>query len=70
MSYNQPELVKDIHWESSAPRIPYTIETLHVRKEEPKGSAEVLDEEDNYISTHLNYQVRVLRTSRNPFAEI
>ena len=55
MTFNQPELVKDIHWNEPAPQIPYRRETIHLRKEEPKGSAEVMDEEDNYISAQVNY---------------
>ena len=36
-----PELAKDIHWADTVPTIlPYTEETVHYRKEEPKQSAE------------------------------
>ena len=56
MSLTQPELVKDIHWNESAPRIPYTMETLHLRKEEPRGNAELREgEEDNYNLLNYNY---------------
>lgn len=45
-----PELVRDMHWHESPAdetplQIPYTKETSHDRKEEPKGSAEVKAEE-------------------------
>ena len=50
MHTTHPELLKDIHWNETRPLIPYTQETIQDRKEEPKGSAEVLDAEDNYIS--------------------
>ena len=36
-----PELAKDIHWADTVPTIlPYTEETVHYRKEEPKCGAE------------------------------
>ena len=36
-----PELLKDIHWEKTVPDLlPYTEETVHLRKEEPMGGAE------------------------------
>ena len=55
MHHNYPELLKDMHWNESVPiNLPYTEETQHYRKEEPKGSAEQREEEDN------NYQVKSL----------
>ena len=55
MHHNYPELLKDMHWNESVPiKLPYTEETQHYRKEEPKGSAEQREEEDN------NYQVKSL----------
>ena len=55
MHHNDPELLKDMHWNESVPiKLPYTEETQHYRKEEPKGSAEQREEEDN------NYQVKSL----------
>ena len=55
MHPNYPELLKDMHWNESVPiKLPYTEETQHYRKEEPKGSAEQREEEDN------NYQVKSL----------
>ena len=53
MHHNYPELLKDMHWNESVPiNLPYTEETQHYRKEEPKGSAEQREEDDN------NYQVK------------
>ena len=52
MHHNHPELLKDMHWNESVPiNLPYTEETQHYRKEEPKGSAEQREEDDS------NYQV-------------
>lgn len=54
MHHNYPELLKDMHWNESVPiKLPYTEETQHYRQEEPKGSAEQREEEDN------NYQVQI-----------
>ncbi len=47
MHQENPELLKDIHWNQQAPIVmPYTKETEQYRKEEPKGSAEVKAEEE------------------------
>ena len=55
MHHNYPELLKDMHWNESVPiTLPYTEETQHYRKEEPKGSAEQREEDDN------NYQVTIV----------
>ena len=56
MHHNYPELLKDMHWNESVPiTLPYTEETQHYRKEEPKGSAEQREEDDN------NYQVTIVK---------
>jgi len=62
MHHNHPELLKDMHWNESVPiTLPYTEETQHYRKEEPKGSAEQREEEDH------NYQVGATTLSRITF---
>ena len=57
MHHNHPELMKDVYWNQTVPTaLPYTKETTHYRKEEPKGSAENKDEEDIYYSrSQVNY---------------
>ena len=51
MQEENPELLKDIHWGEPVV-LPYTKETDHYRKEEPKGSAEVKEEADNVSNTY------------------
>ncbi len=58
MHSNTPELVKDVYWEKGVPTaLPYTEETAHYRKDEPKGSAENDDENDIYDKSRseVNY---------------
>ena len=53
MIQDYPELLKDIHWNESVPAVmPYTKETEHYRKEEPKGSAEVKEEADSVSASY------------------
>ena len=56
---NQPELIKDVYWNQVVPSaLPYTIETAHYRKDEPRGSAENKDDNDIYYSptkSQINY---------------
>ncbi len=53
MNQDRPELLKDMYFNESVPAVlPYTEETEHYRKEEPKGSAEVKEEADNVSSTY------------------
>lgn len=43
MHEENPELLKDQYWDEVVPKdIPYTIGSEHYRKEEPKGSAEMI----------------------------
>lgn len=54
MHHNYPELLKDVYWNQTVPAVlPYTQETAHYRKDEPKGSAEKKEEEETYYSTSL-----------------
>ena len=49
MHSNSPELVKDVYWNQVIPTaLPYTVETAHYRKDEPKGSAENEEIYNNY----------------------
>ena len=49
---NHPELLKDMHWNIGVPSVlPYTEETAHYRKDEPKGSAENKDDNEIYYSS-------------------
>ncbi|TRY73961.1 hypothetical protein TCAL_11346 [Tigriopus californicus] len=58
-----PELLKDMYFNDPLPpTLPYTKETEHFRKEEPKGSAEVKEEADS--SSMLYYKLDFLH--RNP----
>ena len=42
--------MKDVYWNQTVPTaLPYTQETTHYRKEEPKGSAETKDDNDGDI---------------------
>jgi hypothetical protein len=52
MHHNHPELLKDVYWNQTVPSaLPYTEETAHYRKDEPRGSAEKKGtEEDIYYS--------------------
>jgi hypothetical protein len=46
MNSENPELLKDMHWNKAGHVVlPYTKETEHYRKDEPKGSAEVKEDE-------------------------
>lgn len=56
MHHNHPELMKDVYWNQVIPTaLPYTEETAHYRKDEPKGSAENKDEHEIYYAK--NYPI-------------
>lgn len=66
MHNNSPELLKDVYWNQVIPTaLPYTVETAHYRKEEPKGSAEN-EQEDIYGKTKSenNYPIFKIGTSK------
>ena len=64
MHQDFPELQKDLHWNVSVPAtLPYTQESAHYRKEEPKGSAEVVEEEDNASSFYYRLAFPFNRTA-------
>ena len=52
-----PDLLKDTYWNQVVPSaLPYTIESMHYRKDEPRGSAENKDDNDIYLSkSQINY---------------
>ncbi len=53
MLHEKPQLLKDLYFNDSVPKqLPYTQETKHLRKEEPKGSAEVIEEADAMSGTY------------------
>eukprot|EP00095_Tigriopus_kingsejongensis_P003438 snap_masked-scaffold110_size354795-processed-gene-2.3 protein:Tk03438 transcript:snap_masked-scaffold110_size354795-processed-gene-2.3-mRNA-1 annotation:"bestrophin 23" len=71
MHHEHPELLKDIYFNDPVPpTLPYTKETEHCRKEEPKGSAEVIVETDSNSMTYykLDFMNRNAskRNSRKP----
>jgi len=52
-----PDLLKDTYWNQVVPAaLPYTADTIHYRKDEPRGSAENKDDEQIYLSkSQINY---------------
>ena len=54
MHQENPKLLKDMYFDKKVPEnLPYTKETENYRKDEPKGSAEVKEEQaDNLSSTY------------------
>lgn len=52
-----PDLLKDTYWNQVVPAaLPYTADTIHYRKDEPRGSAENKDDNDIYLSkSQINY---------------
>ena len=67
---NAPELLRDVFWHQVVPpTLPYTEETAHYRKDEPRGSTEQKDE-DIYYSKSQNYSLfkPELRSSKTELA--
>ena len=55
---NTPELLRDVYWNQVVPStLPYTEETAHYRKDEPKGSTEQNDEDIYYSKSQMNYSL-------------
>lgn len=59
MHEEHPELLKDQYWDMVVPaHLPYTVASEHYRRNEPKGSAELLKVKEsesvyaNLIQTH------------------
>ncbi|XP_071745266.1 uncharacterized protein [Lepeophtheirus salmonis] len=66
MHDNNPELLKDIHWNETVPNnLPYTEDTAHYRKEEPKGGAEKIFDEDLYGYSNYSKYGFLRRMSSN-----
>lgn len=61
---NYPELQKDEFFNAAGPlELPYTDDTKHLKKDEPKGSAEVQEEADNASSHYYKLSYAFHRNS-------
>ena len=68
---NTPELLRDVYWNQVVPpTLPYTEETAHYRKDEPRGSTEQKDEDIYYTKSQMNYSLfkPELRSSKTELA--
>ncbi|QQP39662.1 Uncharacterized protein FKW44_020614 [Caligus rogercresseyi] len=70
MQHSNPELLKDLHWNETVPtNLPYTEDTEHYRKEEPKGGAEKVLDDDMYGYTNYSKYGFLRRSSNLSFSK-
>ncbi len=67
MHNEHPELLKDMYFNQPVPSsLPYTTETKHYRKEEPKGSAEIKETLDSHSMTYYKWVIPFRASMKQP----